>query len=111
MAKTNLIYLENLIYPKEKLFYLLKKEKRFNNCFRLYTKSIHLRTDRMGTRILICRNLLEKAENVHNSFAETALTTYSIRLNKMMSIFSAVGVAYMPLGLVPQFWGMNVEVP
>ena len=57
------------------------------------------------------RDIIEENYEIINSFAETADTLASYRINEVMRILTVISVIMLPLTLISSIYGMNIELP
>ena len=57
------------------------------------------------------RDIIEENYEVINSFAETADTLASYRINEVMRILTVISVIMLPLTLISSIYGMNIALP
>ena len=57
------------------------------------------------------RDIVEENFEIINSFADTADTLASYRINEVMRILTVISVIMLPLTLISSIYGMNVELP
>lgn len=57
------------------------------------------------------RDIIEENYEIINSFAETADTLASHRINEVMRILTVISVIMLPLTLISSVYGMNIELP
>ncbi len=57
------------------------------------------------------RDIVDENYEVINSFAETADTLASYRINEVMRILTVISVIMLPLTLISSIYGMNIELP
>ena len=57
------------------------------------------------------RDIIDENYEIINSFAETADTLASYRINEVMRILTVISVIMLPLTLISSIYGMNIELP
>ena len=57
------------------------------------------------------RDIIDENYEVINSFAETADTLASYRINEVMRILTVISVIMLPLTLISSIYGMNIALP
>lgn len=57
------------------------------------------------------RDIIEENYEIINSFAETADTLASYRINEVMRILTVISVIMLPLTLISSIYGMNIALP
>ena len=57
------------------------------------------------------RDIVDENYEIINSFAETADTLASYRINEVMRILTVISVIMLPLTLISSIYGMNIELP
>ena len=57
------------------------------------------------------RDIAEENYEIINSFAETADTLASYRINEVMRILTVISVIMLPLTLISSIYGMNIALP
>ena len=57
------------------------------------------------------RDIADENYEIINSFAETADTLASYRINEVMRILTVISVIMLPLTLISSIYGMNIELP
>jgi len=57
------------------------------------------------------RDIVEENFEVINSFADTADTLASYRINEVMRILTVISVIMLPLTLISSIYGMNINLP
>ncbi len=57
------------------------------------------------------RDIIEENYEIINSFADTADTLASYRINEVMRILTVISVIMLPLTLISSIYGMNVNLP
>ena len=57
------------------------------------------------------RDIVEENYEIINSFADTADTLASYRINEVMRILTVISVIMLPLTLISSIYGMNIELP
>ncbi len=57
------------------------------------------------------RDIVEENFEIINSFADTADTLASYRINEVMRILTVISVIMLPLTLISSIYGMNIDLP
>ena len=57
------------------------------------------------------RDIVDENYEIINSFAESADTLASYRINEVMRILTVISVIMLPLTLISSIYGMNIELP
>ncbi len=57
------------------------------------------------------RDIIDENYEIINSFADTADTLASYRINEVMRILTVISVIMLPLTLISSIYGMNIELP
>ncbi len=57
------------------------------------------------------RDIIDENYEIINSFAETADTLASYRINEVMRILTVISVIMLPLTLISSIYGMNIDLP
>ena len=111
ISKKKLIYLEEIIEPKSKLFGKLLDCKFFTDYIKHYFSSLESRTAILVEQIQNSKVLVKTAEKIYSQSIDNTLAISSQKLNEITKIFSSVSTLFLPITLVAGLFGMNVEVP
>ena len=65
----------------------------------------------IADHLLKQRDIIDENYEVINSFAETADTLASYRINEVMRILTVISVIMLPLTLISSIYGMNIALP
>ena len=57
------------------------------------------------------RDIADENFEIINSFADTADTLSSYRINEVMRILTVISVIMLPLTLISSIYGMNIDLP
>ena len=57
------------------------------------------------------RDIIDENYEIINSFAETADTLASYRINEAMRVLTVISVIMLPLTLISSIYGMNIDLP
>ena len=111
MSKEKLIYLEEVIGPKSRLFRDLLDCNFFSDYIKYYLRSLESRTVILVEQIKNNKVLIKTAERTYSESKDNILVTNSKKLNTTTRYFSSISTIFLPINLVAGLWGMNVQVP
>lgn len=111
LSQKNLIYLEEVIAPKSKLFHHLLRCPFFSEHIKYYLRSLESRTTVLVEQISNNKILVKTAEKIFSESIDNTLAASSAKLNDITKYFSSISTIFLPLNLVAGLWGMNVLVP
>ena len=65
----------------------------------------------IADHLLKQRDIVDENYEIINSFADTADTLASYRINEVMRILTVISVIMLPLTLISSIYGMNIALP
>lgn len=111
LSQKNLIYLEEVISPKSRLFRDLVGCTFFSEHIKHYLSSLETRTTVLVQQISNNRVLVKTAGKIFSKTIDNTLASSSSKLNDITKYFSSISAIFLPINLVAGLWGMNVQVP
>lgn len=111
LAQKNLSLCSTYVKRKIKLFPQLVKSKVLGKTFSEYLISMSLNMNKLEKRIKSSKRTLKSYANVYNSYVDEGINQSSLKLNKLLQVFSAITAIFLPLNLMAAFMGMNIQVP
>lgn len=111
LAEKNVLYLQDLIKPKFKLFEDFLRSPHISDGFKVYLNSLKSRTQVLKQKNIMSQHMLEKAQHIFNATLDDALSTSSMKLSNIIKFFSGIATICLPANYVPAMMGMNVKVP
>ena len=111
LSMKNLIYLEEVISPKAKLFEDLLDCTFLSKYIKFYLRSLESRTRILMEQIKNNKVLVKTAEKIYSQSIENDLVVSSENLNNTTKFFSSINTMFLPINLIAALMGMNVEVP
>jgi Mg2+ and Co2+ transporter CorA len=111
LSQKNLIYLEEVVRPKMKLFRDLINCNFFSEHFQFYLISLESRTMVLVHQIYNNKIIVKTAGKIFTKSIDNTLADSSAKLNDITKYFSSISTIFLPINLIAGLWGMNVQVP
>lgn len=111
MSMETLIYLEEVISPKSRLFGNLLSCSFFSEYLKYYLRSLESRTAVLVEQIKNNKVLVKTAGRTYSDSIDSILVENSKNLNNTTKYFSSISTLFLPINLVAGLWGMNCRVP
>ena len=111
LSQKNLIYLEEVVRPKMKLFRDLIECNYFSEHFQYYLVSLESRTLVLAHQIYNNKIIVKTAGKIFSKSIDNTLADSSAKLNDITKYFSSISTIFLPINLVAGLFGMNVQVP